>query len=84
MELARSLLQIITEKFPQQAEQIEKLFSADEDFRALCSDYVLCLKYVRKFKKESEEKKLSVKEYNNVRSELENELSKFIANTQVG
>jgi hypothetical protein len=74
---------MIKKKFPEQGERIENLFSANEDFRTLCSDYVLCLEYLQKFKKESEEKRLSVKEYKDVRTELENELSQFISNSQV-
>ena len=78
MALANTLLQAIKEKFPGHAACIERLFSTNEDFRALCFDYVLCLKYLQKFKKEFDDKRLSLNEYNNVRTELENELSHFI------
>jgi hypothetical protein len=75
-----ALLQTVKEKFPKQAERIEMLYRANEDFRSLCFDYDLCLKYLQKFKTESDEKKLSIKEYSEVQTELEDELSQFISN----
>lgn len=71
-------LNAIMKKFPEQSERIEALYMGDEDFRALCSDYLLCVKHLQKFKKEAGEKKLSVDEYNTIRAELEDELSHFI------
>jgi hypothetical protein len=80
MALVNSLLVAIKEKFPEQGERIEMLYGSSEDFRSLCSDYNLCLEYLQKFKKESDEKKLSINEYKNVRADLEDELSDFILN----
>ncbi|HEX5153969.1 MAG TPA: hypothetical protein VFW07_21130 [Parafilimonas sp.] len=84
MALTNSLLLIVKNKFPEHAQRIEALFSAEDDFRALCLDYVLCLEYLQKFKNESQEKKLCVKEYKDVRAALENELSQFILNGLAG
>jgi len=78
MESLDEQLHLIKKKFPDQNERIEELFESNEDFRALCSDYLLCVKHLHKFKKEFGEKKLSIEEYKNVRSELEDELSQFI------
>ncbi len=78
-----TLLQAVKEKFPEQAERIEMLYGASEDFRSLCFDYNLCLKHLLKFKRESDEKKLSMKEYNEVQRELEDELSGFILNNRM-
>jgi len=78
MESLSKQLQVIKKKFPEQGERIEQLFDKNEDFRALCSDYVLCIKHLQKFKKEYGEKKLTVDEYRNIRSELENELHHFL------
>jgi hypothetical protein len=80
MESLNEQLYLIKKKFPEQDERIEELFESSEDFRALCSDYFLCVKHLHKFKKEFGEKKLSIEEYKNVRSELEDELSQFIFN----
>ena len=74
-------LYVVKKQFPQQKERIEMLFKLSEDFRALCSDYLLCLMYLKKFKKESVEKKLSVSEYKDISAELESELSHFISET---
>lgn len=71
-------LHIIMKKFPEQAERIEELYFLSEDFRALCSDYVLCMKELQRFHKEAGEKKLSLQEYKNIRVVLEDELSHFI------
>jgi len=78
MGFLNNYLHTIKEKFPEQGDRIEELYQRSEDFRALCSDYHLCIKYLQKIKKEAGEKKLSVEEYKNVRAELENELTHFI------
>jgi len=78
MKLINEHLYVVKEKFPEQVERIEKLFKLDEDFRCLCADYILCLRYMEKFKKESFEKKISISEYSDISADLENELSSFI------
>ena len=80
MESLNKLLDLIKKRFPDQNERIEELFWSDEDFRALCSDYSLCVQHLQKFREEFGEKKLSLEEYMNVRVELENELSGFLIN----
>ena len=78
MESLNEQLYLIKKKFPDQNERIEELFESNEDFRALCSDYLLCVEHLHRFKKEFGEKKLSIEEYRNVRQELEDELTHFI------
>lgn len=78
MGLAIDHLQIIKQKFPQQSERIEELYRLNEDFRTLCSDYLLCRRELQKFHYEANEKKTSVEEYKAIQSELENELFHFI------
>jgi hypothetical protein len=75
----------IKKKFPEQTDRIEQLFKTNEDFRTLCSDLYLCLQNLQRFKNEfddmrlsMEEYKDSIKEYKNISTELENELSHFI------
>ena len=34
----------ILEKFPERKEQINSLFTSDEEFQALCLDYFLCIR----------------------------------------
>lgn len=78
MELLKDNLHTIKQKFPQQSERIEELFRLNEDFRTLCSDYLLCARELQKFNQEADEKKLSVKEYKNIQEDLENDLFHFI------
>jgi hypothetical protein len=78
MQSLNEQLYLIKKKFPDQNERIEALFESNEDFRALCSDYLLCVEHLHRFKKEFGEKKLSIEEYRNVRQELEDELTHFI------
>jgi hypothetical protein len=80
MESLNEQLYLIKKKFPDQNERIEELFESNEDFRALCSDYFLCVEHLHRFKKEFGEKKLSIEEYRSLREELEDELSNFIFN----
>jgi hypothetical protein len=80
MESLNEQLYLIKKKFPDQTDRIQELFESDEDFRALCLDYILCVEHLHRFKKEFGEKKLSIEEYRNVRHELEDEISHFISN----
>ena len=82
VSVATEELQVVKRKFPQQNERIEKLFRANEDFRSLCSDYFLCLKHLKKFKKETAKKKLSIEEYKDVLAALERELSYFMSGSK--
>jgi DNA repair exonuclease SbcCD ATPase subunit len=78
MESLSKQLNAIKKKFPEQSERIDELYETDEDFRTLCSDYLLCLQHLEKFQKDVGEKKHSLKEYREIQSELERELSQFI------
>ncbi len=78
MAITKKLLKVVKRKFPEQDERIKVLFETSEDFRSLCSDYVLCLLYLQKFKEESSQKRLTIREFSEVRTELEDELSQFI------
>ena len=71
-------LYTIMKKFPEQSERIEELYFINEDFRSLCSDYLLCIKQLHKFNEEAGEKKLAIEEYMNVRVVVEDELFHFI------
>ena len=80
MESLNEQMRLIKKKFPGQSERIEELYETDEDFRMLCSDYILCMQFLQKFQKEFGEKKHSLKEYESMREELEKELQHFIYN----
>jgi len=78
MESLNAQLRAVKQKFPEQGDRIEQLYESDEDFRALCADYVLCMRQLVEIEKEFSEKEHSMKEYKNIRKELEKELHDFI------
>ena len=78
MESLDAQLRAVKQKFPEQGDRIEQLYESDEDFRALCADYVLCIRQLVEIEKEFSEKEHSMKEYKNIRKELEKELHEFI------
>ena len=78
METANAQLQLLKEHFPSQYKQIEFLYLNDAAFRGICSDYILCLQYSRKISSEMDEKKLSLEEYDQVKSDLESELLEYL------
>ncbi|HYK44134.1 MAG TPA: hypothetical protein VEV83_03135 [Parafilimonas sp.] len=80
MESLNAQLRAVKQKFPEQGDRIEQLYEVDEDFRALCADYVLCMRQLVEIEKEFSEKEHSMKEYKNIRRELEKELHDFIYN----
>ena len=78
MESLDAQLRAVKQKFPEQGDRIEQLYESDEDFRALCADYVLCIRQLVEIEKEFSEKEHSIKEYKIIRKELEKELHEFI------
>ncbi len=78
MDAETNDLQEIKKRFPNQVERVEELYHANEDFRTLCHDYLICLRNLKKYKKKSGETQLTLNEYTNISNELENELSHFI------
>ena len=78
MELLNMLLNTVKKKFPKQSERIEALYETNKDFRALCSDYLSCIQYLQRLESEVNEKQISIKEYEDIKKELENELYAFI------
>ena len=82
MESLNAQLRAVKQKFPEQGDRIEQLYEVDEDFRTLCSDYVLCIRHLEEFKKEASETQHSIEEYQDIRKELERELHGFIFSKQ--
>jgi len=78
MGLLENQLNRIKQKFPQEGARIEELYRSNDDFRALCSDYLLCSRELQRFHHEANDKEQSVKEYKNMQEELESELFHFI------
>ena len=78
MESLNPELLLIMDKFPGQGDRIDELYENDPDFKALCADYYLCINFLHKHRHEFGEKKSAVKEYEDMRKDLENELQDFI------
>jgi len=64
----------IVQLFPDFEEKIDFLFQTDENFRDLCSDYILCVAMVQKMKKESHLDIQSREEYKELHESLEVEI----------
>ena len=80
MESLNAQLRAVKQQFPEQGDRIEQLYESDEDFRALCADYLLCMRHLLEIEKEFTEKKHTIVEYKSIRRELEKELHDFIYN----
>ena len=64
----------IVQVFPDFEEQIDFLFRADENFRDLCSDYILCAVTVQNIKKQADADIESREEYEELQQHLEEEI----------
>lgn len=64
--------------FPDFEEKIEFLFLSDENFRELCSDYMLCAKSVQDIRDDLIRYKEQIKEYEEVKKNLEQEILRMI------
>jgi hypothetical protein len=82
MELLNMLLSTIKRKFPKQSDRIEVLYEVNKDFRTLCSDYFSCVQYLQKLESDVNESQSSLKEYKDIKKELEKELNAFIFNEE--
>jgi hypothetical protein len=80
MELLNMLLSTVKKKFPEQSGRIEALYEADKDFRTLCSDYLSCIQFLQKLEASDSENHFAIKEYRDIKKELEKELYIFIFN----
>ncbi|MCK9452662.1 MAG: hypothetical protein M0Q90_13290 [Bacteroidales bacterium] len=64
----------IVRVFPDFEEKIDFLFQSDENFRDLCSDYILCAAMVLEIKKESTKNSAEIAEYEELQRNLEEEI----------
>jgi hypothetical protein len=78
MEDQGLILSVIKEKFPHQQKRIDELYEQDQDFQALCADYLLCLNAVKLFNLIYHEQGKSIEEFEAMIKDLEKELYEFI------
>lgn len=64
----------IVQIFPDFEEKIDFLFQTDENFRDLCSDYILCAAMVQKMKKDPHSEIQIREEYEELQASLEEEI----------
>ena len=69
----------IVQLFPDFEEKIEFLFLADENFRDLCKDYMLCISFVLDMKKDPNKYRAQIEEYEDVKRNLEEEILTMIS-----
>lgn len=72
-------LSLIKQLFPKHELWIEQLYLQNADFKGLCDDYYSCVLHLQKFRKEFADKVDNIKEYENVRKILEDEIREFIS-----
>ncbi|GAO40991.1 hypothetical protein [Flavihumibacter petaseus] len=77
MKALHQILSEIGDRFPQQREQIEKLYAVDEGFQHLCIDYITCLEALRATQEISQEQHRTMEEYRELIRELEKEFKRF-------
>jgi hypothetical protein len=75
-------LRMLKDQFPLRENVIEDLYQHDAIFRSLCSDYILCLQFLDKFKDEFSEKISSMEEYEQLKKELESELRNYLGKSK--
>ena len=68
----------IVQLFPDFEEKIYFLFQNDENFRDLCSDYMLCLSMILDRKNEMNEYRAEIAEFEEIQQNLEAEILKEI------
>lgn len=64
----------IVQIFPDFEKKIDFLFRTDENFRDLCSDYILCAAMVRKMMNDLKKDNSSREEYEELQQNLEEEI----------
>jgi hypothetical protein len=69
--------------FPNLDERITKRFTGNKDFRQLCRDYFLYTKHIEKLEKEIDEKKASILNCKYEWLRLENELFRYLSETEI-
>ena len=68
----------IIQLFPDFDEKINSLFQNNEDFRDLCSDYLLCHTMILERKKFLEKNQVEIKEFEELQMSMELEIHKAI------
>jgi hypothetical protein len=68
----------IVQQFPDFEEKIDFLFQTDENFRDLCSDYLLCISMILVRKNNIEYNKSEIGEFQHLKKDMKEEILKEI------
>ena len=72
------VLAVLTESFPDKADPVEKLAGECMRFREVCGDYLACGEAIRRFERVGEAARERVRDYSELKAELEEELRAMI------
>lgn len=70
------------EKFAAYSDSIRILYLVDDDFRIMCNDYCTSKIYIEKCQEKIHEDEKSKEEYENLFTELEKEILRYIKNNE--
>ena len=76
--MMRAELICMMEKFPALKGKIQSLYDQDEEFQALCYDYLLCLRSLDQWTVNMKKDEQLVEEYSELKRMLESELLQFM------
>ena len=73
----------IVQQFPDFEEKIDFLFQTDENFRDLCSDYLLCISMILVRKNNIESDKMEIGEFQHLKKDMKEEILKEIQKANI-
>lgn len=68
----------IVSRFPEFEEKIDFLFQTNENFRDLCSDYILCARTLQGLRNDLDVNLDRINEYDDLQQGLQEEILRFI------
>jgi hypothetical protein len=74
MQSEKDILNMVIDKFPEQANRLTMLFHKNEDFREVCEDYFLCKEAMNKIIITNNRRRKILKDYKTTLKQLEIEL----------
>jgi hypothetical protein len=78
MEAQNTVLHAVIQRFPNQTQEIIRLFVEDDSFREICEDYVICANALKKMGKSPAERNHMLEDYQSTLGELEGELLELL------
>lgn len=73
-QLKDTVLMVMLNQFPGHCNRIKRLYRANESFREICDDYVLCQESIKKIQATEKARETYLDELLEIRQELEDEI----------